>query len=148
MFGPHLTIDLYECDTKLLADSEHICKVLDEMPGLLDMRKITTPQVISYDGTPGSFDKGGVSAFVIIATSHISIHTFVHQRYASMDIFSCKEFDVDKALSYVRDKFKARKTEINFLMRVKEFPKEAEKAKAIVVRERKDISPVKKDKKA
>jgi S-adenosylmethionine decarboxylase len=150
MFGPHLTIDLYECDTHLLGNVEHICKVLDEMPELLDMRKITEPQVLKYDGTPGSFDKGGVSAFVIIATSHISIHTFVHQRYASMDIFSCKEFDVDKALSYVAEKFKSKKTEINLIMRGKEFPNESEKAKAIVVRERKGISPMygKKGKKA
>jgi len=113
MFGPHLTIDLYGCDAGLLMDAEHICKVLDEMPGLLDMRKISKPQIISYEGTPGTFDKGGVSAFVIIATSHISIHTFVEQRYASMDIFSCKEFNVDKALAYAAGKFKAKKTEIN-----------------------------------
>jgi S-adenosylmethionine decarboxylase len=141
MFGPHLTIDLYGCDAGLLMDAEHICKVLDEMPGLLDMRKISKPQIISYEGTPGTFDKGGVSAFVIIATSHISIHTFVEQRYASMDIFSCKEFNVDKALAYAAGKFKAKKTEINLLMRGKEFPKEVEKAQTIVVKERKSIVP-------
>ena len=139
MFGPHLTIDLYGCDAKLLADAEHIYKILDEMPTMLRMRKISKPHILPYLGTPGTFDKGGVSAFVIIATSHISIHTFVHQKYASVDIFSCKEFDTSKAVKYISTKFKAKKIESNLLSRGREFPKEIERASAIVARERKSL---------
>lgn len=142
MFGPHLTIDLYGCDASLLTDIDYIFGMLDEMPGFLGMRKISGPHVIRYEGTPGSFDKGGVSAFVIIATSHISIHTFVEQKYASVDIFSCKEFDVEKALDYVSSKFKAKKMEVNLLSRGKEFPKEIGRVKAIVTRERGGFSPL------
>lgn len=141
MFGPHLTIDLYGCDAGLLADAVHIYNILDEMPALLKMRKITKPQILPYAGSPGSFDRGGVSAFVMIATSHISIHTFVHQRYASVDIFSCKEFDTEKAVRYISGKFKAKKIETNLLSRGREFPKEINKSKALVVRERKGIKP-------
>ncbi len=141
MFGPHLTIDLYGCDAKLLGDMAHVYRILDEMPGLLDMKKISKPQVLPYEGSKGTFDKGGISAFVIIATSHISIHTFVHQKYASVDIFSCKAFDTDKATRYISEKFKAKKTETNLLSRGREFPKEVGRAKAIVVRERRGIKP-------
>lgn len=109
MFGPHLTIDLYGCDAGLLSSTDHIYKILDEMPGLLEMRKITKPQILPYGGSPGTFDKGGISAFVMIATSHISIHTFIAQKYASVDIFSCKEFDTEKATKYISGKFKAKK---------------------------------------
>jgi S-adenosylmethionine decarboxylase len=139
MFGPHLTIDLYGCDPELLNSASHIYKILDEMPTLLHMRKITKPQILPYEGTPGTFDKGGVSAFVIIATSHISIHTFVHQRYASIDIFSCKAFDTNKAIRYISEKFKAKKAETNLLTRGREFPKEAGRAKAIVVKDRRIV---------
>lgn len=75
---------------------------------------------------------------MLIATSHISIHTFVHQRYASVDIFSCKEFDTGRAQNYVFSKLKAKKMETNLLSRGKEFPKEVEKAKAVVLNEREE----------
>ena len=139
MFGPHLTIDLYGCDSKLLNDSAYIYRMLDEMPKLLDMKKIIEPQILPYAGSPGTFDKGGVSAFVLIATSHISIHTFVHQKYASIDIFSCKAFDTKKAVKYVADKFRARKTETNLFNRGREFPKEEPLAERIVAKDRKNI---------
>ncbi|MDE1855151.1 MAG: adenosylmethionine decarboxylase [Candidatus Micrarchaeota archaeon] len=143
MFGPHLTVDLYGCDAKLLSDMAHVYRILDEMPGLLDMKKISKPQVMPYEGSAGTFDKGGISAFVIIATSHISIHTFVAQKYASVDIFSCKAFDTERAIRYISGKFKAKKIETNLLSRGKEFPKEVERAKALVVRERRVIKPFK-----
>lgn len=139
MFGPHLTIDLYGCDAKLLNDTSHLFRILDEMPSLLAMKKISAPQILPYEGSAGTFDKGGISAFVIIATSHISIHTFVSQKYASVDVFSCKPFDVEKATRYVSGKFKAKKVETNLLDRGKEFPNEVAKARAIVVRERKSL---------
>ena len=142
MFGPHLTIDLYGCDADLLASESHIYRILDEMPLLLGMRKITKPQILPYGGTPGSFDRGGVSAFVIIATSHISIHTFVHQKYASVDIFSCKEFDTEKAVKYISGKFKAKKAETNLLSRGREFPKEVDRATVIVAKDRKNVKPL------
>ena len=142
MFGPHLTIDLYGCDTELLNSDSHIYRILDEMPVMLQMRKITKPQVLHYNGTPGTFDKGGVTGFVIIATSHISIHTFVHQKYASVDIFSCKAFDTEKAIAYISGKFKAKKAETNLLTRGREFPKEIGKSKLIVARDRRNVKSV------
>lgn len=32
MFGPHLTLDLYGCNEKKLADLDFIYKILDELP--------------------------------------------------------------------------------------------------------------------
>ena len=140
MFGPHLTIDLYGCDAKLLNDTANIFRILDEMPTLLDMKKISEPQILPYAGSPGTFDRGGVSAFVLIATSHISIHTFVHQRYASVDIFSCKAFDTNKAIKYISGRFKAKKAETNLFNRGREFPKEEPLAEKIVANDRKKIT--------
>lgn len=82
MFGPHLTLDLYGCSKEKLSDKDFIYKLLDELPELIGMHKITQPFVTDYPGRPNSFDKGGISAFVLIAESHITIHTFVEQSYA------------------------------------------------------------------
>ena len=67
----------------------------------------------------GKFSKGtpGISGFVMIAESHISIHTFPDQDYAFMDIFSCKEFDAERAIGYLVDAFEAKNVEKHVLKR-------------------------------
>src|SRR6185437_17066451 len=47
----------------------------------------------------------GVSGLVVIAESHIAIHTFPELDYFTMDIFSCKNFDHEKAIEYIRSAF-------------------------------------------
>ena len=60
------------------------------------MTRITEPSVLVYDAPKP--EDSGVSGFVIIAESHISIHTFPRKNYVNIDIFSCRPFDHDKAL--------------------------------------------------
>lgn len=137
MFGPHLTLDLHDCNEKKLVDEEFIQTILDELPDFIGMHKISRPNIVMHRGNPNSFDKGGISAFILIAESHISIHTFRGYGFVSADIFSCKKFDVGKAVKYLVEKFEAKKVEKNLLMRGREFPRDLEKAKEIVLRSRK-----------
>ena len=137
MFGPHLTLDLYGCNEEKLSDSRFIYKILDELPNLLGMRKISQPYVLFHEGNPKSFDKGGISAFILIAESHISINTFVGYGFASIDVFSCKPFDEEKVENYLVKAFEASKIERNYLERGREFPRKIEKAIQLVVEERK-----------
>lgn len=131
MFGPHLTLDLTGCSRERLNDRELISKILDELPAKLGMHKISEPFVKKYDvPTPG------LTAFVIISESHISIHTFVEERFASIDIFSCKDFDVKKATDYLTKVFQPEKIEKNFLMRGTHYPMEVRKAVQFANRER------------
>ena len=46
-----------------------------------------------------------MSGFVLIAESHISVHTFPRRRYINIDVFSCMEFDASKALNELRATF-------------------------------------------
>jgi len=143
-FGPHLTLDLYGCDKRKLKDSKFIYDLLNMLPEFIGMNKISDPMVSFFSGNPvgnpHSFDKGGISAFVLLAESHISIHTFAAQSFASIDIFSCKDFDIARAEKHLIEQFGAKKAETNFLTRGKEFPKKVEMAVPIVSRERKDVS--------
>ena len=137
MFGPHLTLDLYSCNKKRLLDLDFVYKILDELPDLIGMHKISPPQVMVQHPNPNTFDKGGISGFVLIEESHVSIHTFVAQEYVSIDIFSCKNFDVQGSINYLVNKFGAQKVEKHLISRGREFPKDLEKAKAIVIKSRK-----------
>jgi len=139
MFGIHITLDCYECNKEKLKDLKFILNFLDELPDLIGMKKIAPPYAISYSGNPNSFDRGGISAFVIIAESHISCHTFPFNNYISFDIFSCKDFDIDKAINFVIKKFEVKKYERKIFTRGKDFPKELPKTVKIIKKQRKMI---------
>lgn len=40
-------------------------------------------------------DTAGYSALLMIAESHMTVHTFPNGNFVSIDAYSCKEFDVD-----------------------------------------------------
>jgi S-adenosylmethionine decarboxylase len=92
----HLVIDGYGGDTNKMWDTELVRRFLTEYPDSLDMTRITEPKVLEYDAPKP--EDSGVSGFVIIAESHISIHTFPRKNYVNIDIFSCQPFDHDRAL--------------------------------------------------
>ena len=51
------------------------------------------------------FQEGGVSGFVLLAESHISIHTWPEHRYAAVDIYTCGEHTVpEKACAALADR--------------------------------------------
>ncbi len=99
----HLVIDGYGGDIDKMWDEDLVREFLYEYPESLDMTRITEPNVLRYDA-PKSEDSG-VSGFVIIAESHISIHTFPRKDYINIDIFSCQPFDHERALADVKDLF-------------------------------------------
>ena len=99
----HLVIDGYDGDVDKMWDQELVRDFLTNYPDNLGMTRITEPQVLEYNGP--KVEDGGVSGFVIIAESHISIHTFPYRNYVNIDIFSCKSFDGDRALREVRALF-------------------------------------------
>ena len=139
MFGPHLMLDCYGCNETKLKDLKFILKFLNDLSDLIGMHKIAEPHAIDYSGRPESFDKGGISAVVIIAESHVSVHTFPLQKYMSLDIFSCKNFDINKAIEFTVKSFEVKKFEKQLTNRGLEFPKEIPKAMKIVNRQREKI---------
>lgn len=118
-FGPHLTIDASGCDRSRLIDQLFIYRLLDELPPKIGMTKMTLPYVVEW------LDKWaktpGFSGFVMLAESHISVHTFPDSDYAFIDIFSCREFDVKKATKLLVEAFGAKKVTINMIKRGLDF---------------------------
>lgn len=134
MFGPHLILEAYGCPAELLGDMTAVSTMLDAYPDKLDMTKIMPPYVFRYQGTVP--DDWGVSGVVLIAESHISIHTFPDKGFVTLDIFSCRDFDVDAAIEYFCSIFKPERYDKELIMRGREFPRSAARAGHIVERER------------
>ncbi len=99
----HLIVDGYGGDSEKLKDVDLIYRFLDDYPSSIGMTKIVPPQVYTYHGQKP--EDWGVSGFVIIAESHISIHTFPDRGYVNIDIFSCKEFDPSSSIEDVKAVF-------------------------------------------
>ena len=140
MFGSHLTLDLYGCEKETLSSSEKIFQLLNELPAVVGMHKFSEPQISVIPAQPNSFDKGGLTGFVILVESHIAIHTFPADGFASLDIFSCKFFKEEKAITFVTEILGAKRYEQNKLERGKTFrkhyPRNVRKAAEIAAAER------------
>lgn len=120
-FGPHITIDLKGCPKGILSDYNLHFNYLKMLPELIEMTPITQPYVFPYSGLVPE-DKG-ITGYLIIAESHLSIHSFEEKGYCFIDIFSCKEFDTNKAIEITLDIFKPKSHEVNVIERGIDFPR-------------------------
>jgi len=111
----HLIIDGYSSDARLLQDEKFLYDVLDTYPAQIGMSKIMQPHIVRYTG--GNPRDWGISGFVIIAESHISVHTFVEPRYINIDIFSCKGFNTRRVIADMKERFKLVDLRTHFIER-------------------------------
>lgn len=105
----HIIIDLEKLEPDILNDEEGLKGFLVTLTKQIDMHVLLGPYVTN--GIPAN---PGLSGFVIIDYSHISIHTFTQNNEAQVDIFSCKSFDKDKAMDAVLTYFKAKKSSTRY----------------------------------
>lgn len=90
---PHLIVEGYGCAPRHLQDESRARWFLEAFPGRIGMTRITEPMVHRFES-----GGGGVSGIVIIAESHVSVHTFPETGRLSIDVFSCKAYDTDEAI--------------------------------------------------
>ncbi|HEY7269867.1 MAG TPA: S-adenosylmethionine decarboxylase [Dehalococcoidia bacterium] len=130
----HLTIDGFGGDRELLSSETLVRSLLDRYPGEINMTKIAPPFVYRYVGDKP--EDWGVSGFVLIAESHIAIHTFPERGYVWVDIFSCKGFEADGAIDTVSDAFQLSSAKVQKLERGLEYPHSVAEATPLAMDER------------
>lgn len=114
--GTHLMIDAFGCDKDALYCTEKISSFLSELPTLLGMKKLIQPYIVTYPGGE-TWDKGGITGFMLIAESHISIHTFPHDGFFTADVYSCKPFDTQLAISHFKKHFGSTQEKVKIVQR-------------------------------
>jgi S-adenosylmethionine decarboxylase len=120
-FGIHLTLDGYGGSPDRLGDPGAVRAWL-EIPEALGMSRLAAPVLLEV-GPRSEKDAGGITGFVLIAESHISIHTFPRRRFASADVYTCQDrLDKDWLLQYFRDVFELESVEHNMIIRGTQFP--------------------------
>lgn len=121
-FGEHVTIDGYGGDPDLLDSEVAVRSSLEELCNVLKMHMIITPVVVEASDN-GIKDPGGWSGFVMIAESHISIHTFPRRRFVSADVYTCQNgLNPEFISDFFKKKFQLEEVEINFIKRGEKYP--------------------------
>ncbi len=62
---------------------------------------------------------GGVSGVLVLAESHISIHTWPEVSYAALDVFMCGDCDPHKAIPFLQDAFGPDRIDVDEQLRGK-----------------------------
>ena len=123
-FGEHVTIDGYGGNPELLNNKDLILTCFTELREKLGMHALIEPVIVeAFDN--GIKDPGGWSGFVIIAESHISVHSFPNRRFISADVYTCQNgLDVDKVINFFKDTFELKDVETHFVKRGTKYPQE------------------------
>lgn len=103
--GRHLLVELFDCDREIIAD----CKAVKDILVEAARRARATIVDVSFH----EFNPCGVSGVVVIAESHLTIHTWPEYCYAAVDTFSCGETMLpETAVAYCAEELKAGRTTV------------------------------------
>ncbi|MBI1848042.1 MAG: adenosylmethionine decarboxylase [Candidatus Rokubacteria bacterium] len=103
--GRHLLLELFDCDSDAINDLETVKGALVEAA---KRAQATIVDVVFHE-----FNPFGISGVVVIAESHLSVHTWPEYRYAAVDIFSCGDtLQPEIAATYLVKEFGAGKTSV------------------------------------
>jgi S-adenosylmethionine decarboxylase len=103
--GRHLLLELFDCDLDAINNVEAVKGALIEAA---KRAQATIVDVVFHE-----FNPFGVSGVVVIAESHLSIHTWPEYRYAAVDIFSCGDIlQPEIAAHYLVEQFGAERTSV------------------------------------
>ncbi|GCE49344.1 S-adenosylmethionine decarboxylase [Thermosporothrix hazakensis] len=111
----HLMLELYNIDRGILENEPLLRRVLTEYPDRVGMEKVSPVHL--YDIETSNPLDAGMSGFVVIAQSHISLHAWPEYGEVDIDICSCKEFSQEDAIAYAKEIFQTDDVESHFVVR-------------------------------
>lgn len=100
--GLHIILDGYVKDPSVF-NGTALKNAFEKLAEELEMKIIMGPNFLEVELDPAKLqsdvfqDEGGITGMCVISTSHMSIHCWPIRKCFSMDVFSCKPFDSDKA---------------------------------------------------
>lgn len=98
--GHHLLVEFTGCEAAALADLQLVTNAM------LQAAEASGATIVTHSFH--HFSPYGVSGAVIIAESHLAIHTWPEHGFAAVDFFTCGKVDMDCGLSVLKRAFGAR----------------------------------------
>ncbi len=98
--GRHILVEYYDCNCELLNNCDFIAD------SMVEGARRANATIVSHDFH--TFSPHGVSGVVVIAESHVAIHTWPEYGYAAVDIFTCGEtINPWVIYNYLNEKFES-----------------------------------------
>ena len=150
--GKHLILDCILTDDSIpiVNSTEYMSKYLEEVTKITDMTLVIPPIAMSFpfsgetqrlikrleqEGTTSPVieefkqhikhrdeDQGGVSAITVWLESHASLHSWPLDKYISIDLFSCKNFECKPIIDFTRDYMKLQTLHVTEIDRMMDAP--------------------------
>ena len=110
VLGRHLLLELFSCDEKVLDDLDTIEVFMKEAA------RVSGATIV--ESVFHRFEPHGISGVVVVAESHLAIHTWPEHGYAAVDFFTCGAgIDYWQAHDYLKKAFGAADSEVKEIKR-------------------------------
>jgi S-adenosylmethionine decarboxylase len=108
--GTHFCVDMRGCNTELLNDEARLREIL---LSAAEQASATVLGVQSHAFTPY-----GVTIVLLLAESHMSIHTWPERQFAAVDVFTCgRTMSSQHAIDYIMEQIGATSSRSTMLER-------------------------------
>jgi len=107
IYGMELILELFDCDAKIITSKEKIKEFIEKICQEIEMERYGRPMIKRFPG--GDLWGVGYSFLQFLTTSSIAGHFIDKGGIAFINIFSCKEYDAEKATFFAEKFFKAKK---------------------------------------
>jgi S-adenosylmethionine decarboxylase len=108
--GRHLLLELFDCDPDAINSLDIVKAAMVEAA---KKAQATIVDVVFHE-----FNPFGISGVVVIAESHLAIHTWPEYRYAAVDVFSCGDtLQPQVAVEHLVEQLGAARTSVVELQR-------------------------------
>lgn len=90
----HIILECWDVDTNILGDKLYISQILNKSA-------IAANATVLFSHFHHFGKNFGVTGILVLAESHISIHTWPEEKYAAIDIFMCGKCDPEISMKYI-----------------------------------------------
>jgi S-adenosylmethionine decarboxylase len=105
--GTHIIIDIFNIENnEILKFQSSITEILDKIVNKYHLNVVNKAL--------HQFEPFGFTGVYVLSESHLSIHTFVEERKAAIDLYTCKTFnDTETIVDFIKSLFD-NKCDINY----------------------------------
>ncbi len=89
-------------------DESKVVSFMTELAGQLVLRYYGEP-IVHTPGGIGKHENQGYDAFLSLVDSGISLYVWTNAKFFACVLFTCKRFDTDEAVSFVREFFQSKR---------------------------------------
>lgn len=109
----HLIIRAEVENPPLASDIENMNQWMHDLIEKIGMELLLGPYTVFCDDPANE----GLTSICAITTSSITLHSWINPAILQLDVYSCKEFDIQIVFDHIRQRFKTTKIEYKFIDR-------------------------------